>query len=193
MPARGPTPGALAGEVLHALDARFLQRDEVERRVVHREQRADVAVLLALGPVALAFPGLQRDAHGRHAEVDLARVGEDDVLVRALRLLRADVGADLLVHQARPDLAVDEVRAADRGGAEGQVLGPAGVRLGVRGGCKCDRTSRRAAARVRIKCVRVIASSSRSSRESCCVPGLVTPPARLCGARQLLNAYRTAI
>src|SRR3712207_8030817 len=67
-------------------------------------------------PRSTLFPytTLFRSAHRGHAEVDALALDEDDVLVRPLRLLGIDRHPDLVAHEGRPGLAIDEISSAHR-------------------------------------------------------------------------------
>jgi hypothetical protein len=128
-----PDADAAAAELRMAGDAGGFQRDAVEGRVVHREDRADVAEAVALGPVALAVPGLQRDAHRRHAEFHLAPLHQDDVLVGPLGGAIGDLHAGRFLRDLAPGGTVQRISAARRGGAHVQGTRPGRVAR-LRGG-----------------------------------------------------------
>src|SRR3546814_17010646 len=77
----------LAVEIGNGLDAGPGQSRNLERRDVHREQRAQFLVFRARLEVELAGPRLEGRAHGGQADVDAVGVNENQVLVRTLGLL----------------------------------------------------------------------------------------------------------
>jgi hypothetical protein len=119
-----PDTEPLIGHFSERLDPGIRGGKELERRVEHREQCAHRPKLLAVGPFARSIPGLKRRAHRDKAELRVAAVHQQNVLVRPLRRLRRDRKAERFAEDRRQALAVYKVDPARRGGADRQRRRP---------------------------------------------------------------------
>ena len=97
--------------------------DEVEGRVVHREERPqDARGLIAIRPRCV--PGLLRCAEGDEGDLDLAGPQERNVLTGSLCRPNRDRQTEVARQDPRQTLAVAVIRPARRRGADGQGPGP---------------------------------------------------------------------
>ena len=128
VPPRRADADALAGHVGDGPDVGVLQHQELEGRIVHRENRPHRAGGRLACPYAGPVPRLQRHAHGDEAEFCLARFQQRDIFGWPFRRS----GDDRKIERARQDLgealAIYEVGAAGRGGTDCEVIGP--IRFG---------------------------------------------------------------
>jgi hypothetical protein len=123
--AGGADADALAVQIGERGDVLAAQRDSLEGRLVHREERAHVGMRQARGQFAFAGPGLVHRAHGHQADIMLAHLHERDVLHRAAGHFARGGDAQFLGDEGGKAVAVDEIDAALAGGADGERAGPA--------------------------------------------------------------------